>query len=171
MLVGSCWLCYDMFPGRGVRAHPGRRWPPHTLFHQLQVNFSYCIYLFLLSCQLLCLLIYCAMEMMIIFFGISLSEDYPLNDKTYLIPIVMFLLSLFSCSSVNVLLVRQLVANFVLFYFRRPQFFLRTADVTGSVFLPEGVEMVRGADIISCFNVSLRIFVFLTTMILGYAWR
>jgi elongation factor Tu len=34
----------------------------------------------------------------------------------------------------------------------RPQFFIRTMDVTGSVELPEGVEMVMPGD-----NVNLRI--------------
>ena len=36
--------------------------------------------------------------------------------------------------------------NFVFFFIRRPQFFFRTADVTGTCKLPEGVEMVLPGD-------------------------
>ena len=32
---------------------------------------------------------------------------------------------------------------------RRPQFFIRTADITGSVKLPEGTEMVMPGDTVS----------------------
>lgn len=50
----------------------------------------------------------------------------------------------------------------------RPQFFVRTADVTGSVQLPEGTEMVMPGDTVSLtIDVSMFLVVFRLVVVAG----